>query len=1675
MQETKKTGLGLSEEVALKTALLSLRSRLYRVSGSWHWPMQSDALYCSDAMDFPADVEGTKAIFHPDDLPTVSSALELLQTEEIELLSFRIITTYGEVKEVTGTGIGLQKEAPEAAPVAAVWEEAVNDWARLKAFEDLSQHRMGTDAAEKMQGTGLWYINKATAAVFYSDGVFRLHGLPPQSLNAHPNTFYPFIHPEDQATVEEALDRAYRQEVPLHLDYRVVLQSGEERHLRLTTAWGFNRQGQALFTGLLQNITASVEGEGRLQQAAADVDLHGQLLSLSERHAATGHWHVNLLTRKTVFSANLNRLYGMKAGLPPTKNVFLGFVHADDREAVEKANNKMYREHTPPEIEFRLVRPDGKERWMRQTAKLVVSGDALLMIGAVQDVTVLKGLEKKTVELKDAALLQEALNNGLENISGVRTVVWWTADNQMSWSPGFYHLLGYKPGTVDASQALWHRQIHPSDLKAFKDTVTLVTNGQHVPDLTFRLVNKGGIRHFRLRFETFNTGAREGVIGFAENITTAMAANRDRAAVEQLQQAIYNTVTDAIILTDEQNTVTAWNRAAADITGIAEQEAVQQNLFDLLPNLHQRSFLDRLQQVRSGEAINIVVTKEEWYGRGPHQAFITPLLDAEGALYAVLHVVRDTTREQSLRKQLSQRLNFIESLVEASAERIVVLDAGMNYLYWNRKAEEWYGIDKERVLGRNILELFPGFRSDPGYAEFRKVLRGEHVFLPAVADESGRHFENHLSPIKNEEGDVTAVLWAVHDRTKEWELKNQSQKALEILNALNENFLELDRKFRVVFVNSKALQFFDKTEADVQGKVLWDIYPELIDTALHLALEHAVQERVPVRDEFTSPAHGVTLLVSIAPTGTGVAVAFSDIQFIKDAEHKLAEEHRRLKEAQSIGAIGSFEWTFGADEVAWSDEMYRVCNLEPQSQRITIGFTESLVLPEDLPRLLDLKESSFVTPGNYELQHRILLFDGTIKWVQHRFESLADEAGNIVRIHGTLQDISELKAAEERLAVEHRRLNEAQTVGRVGSFEWTVGEEAVQWSAEMFRINGLDPATKESKASTIEEVIHPNDRTAFEQKKAASLKVPGRYGLVHRILINGEEKCVNHQWESVAGDDGTVQRVRGIVQDVTGQKNAERELQRTKDLLQDIIDAPNIGLAVYKAVRNNLGQIVDFVHEFINRTTLTALGQDFTGRLLSEHGEEGTAQLQKFIEALETGKSNSYTKHSTLNGAPHWVGFSNAPLDGDRLIHTWEDITERKVAEQELLQLKDAFAQRAVDKYHKIITSMEQGFCVLECLFNQQGTCINWRYLDANPVFKKQSGYEAVIGKTVNDLVPDVEQGWKDMYGAVALTGRPERREDYVQATNRWYDVSAFRIDSPEERHVAVLFNDITGRKHREQQQAFLLTFSDTLRTLPNKEAIEETSLQLLAGFLNLDRAYIATVYKQDDRAVIGPEYRRPHLHLAPISGEQHMATLPESFGQVDVQTLVVNDMATNAALLEQHRQPLGATSLNALVVASVRQGEQAVVWSLVASTTTPRKWTRDEVLLIEAVAERTWAAAERAEAEKEIRFSESRFRILAETLPLIISLAAPDGTLQYINHWWTEFSGKSAEAFMTGDWLQAIHPDDRDTVVQAWQNALATGERYQYEFRALSKDGSYRWLLARGLPVKEDDGTITN
>lgn len=126
--------------------------------------------------------------------------------------------------------------------------------------------------------------------------------------------------------------------------------------------------------------------------------------------------------------------------------------------------------------------------------------------------------------------------------------------------------------------------------------------------------------------------------------------------------------------------------------------------------------------------------------------------------------------------------------------------------------------------------------------------------------------------------------------------------------------------------------------------------------------------------------------------------------------------------------------------------------------------------------------------------------------------------------------------------------------------------------------------------------------------------------------------------------------------------------------------------------------------------------------------------------------------------------------------------------------------KKSEDKYRTLLDSIDEGFCVVDVIFDKNNNPIDYRFLEINAAFEKQTGLHDAEGKLMRDLRSNHEEHWFEIYGKIALTGNPIRFEKPAKELNRFYDVYAFKIGGKESRKVAILFNDITERKRVEEE-----------------------------------------------------------------------------------------------------------------------------------------------------------------------------------------------------------------------------------------------------------------------------------
>ncbi|MFT4039242.1 MAG: ATP-binding protein [Thermomicrobiales bacterium] len=214
--------------------------------------------------------------------------------------------------------------------------------------------------------------------------------------------------------------------------------------------------------------------------------------------------------------------------------------------------------------------------------------------------------------------------------------------------------------------------------------------------------------------------------------------------------------------------------------------------------------------------------------------------------------------------------------------------------------------------------------------------------------------------------------------------------------------------------------------------------------------------------------------------------------------------------------------------------------------------------------------------------------------------------------------------------------------------------------------------------------------------------------------------------------------------------------------------------------------------------------EDLLGQIVWDVFPEvvGTPIHTAIMRARRSGVTQSFSARSPA--VRRWLsGHAHPTADG--LIVHFQDITQ--------MREDDLARQQSEERYRAVLETIDEGFCLIEMIFADDGAPLDYRFLETNDAFETHTGLHNAVGKTAREMVPGLDDDWFETYGRVAVTGEPVRFVDDAPAMDgRWFDVYAFRLGGPGSDVVGILFTNITQRKHLERlQQDFVAMASHDL------------------------------------------------------------------------------------------------------------------------------------------------------------------------------------------------------------------------------------------------------------------------
>jgi len=413
--------------------------------------------------------------------------------------------------------------------------------------------------------------------------------------------------------------------------------------------------------------------------------------------------------------------------------------------------------------------------------------------------------------------------------------------------------------------------------------------------------------------------------------------------------------------------------------------------------------------------------------------------------------------------------------------------------------------------------------------------------------------------------------------------------------------------------------------------------------------------------------------------GIEIIGAVIDITARKHTEIQLRRSKAHLTDAQRLSHTGSVGMEASSKQIFWSDESARIYGYPPGTEP-----TPELILqrvhPEDVELLKSVLGRAGEGGGDFDFEHRLLMPDGSMKYIYNLSHSYTDEAGND-EVVGAIIDITERRVTEEAIRRSQAYFAEAQRLSHTGSFGWRPDDGELVLSDETYRIFEYDRTVKPT-LDLVMQRVYPQDMAAFRLVIDQASQTGSDFEHEYRLLMaDGRVKYV-HAIAHVAQNASGKREFIGAVTDITERKIAEDKIRQQEMEFRQILDlAPQL-VAVYGPNRERL---------YANRVMLDYLGlglDEWRGRSkfgAALHPDDCEKAATQFDRSVSSGAG--FELEVRLRGRDRsyrWFLARCNPVRGDgEQVMRWylacTDIDDRKRTEQKL-QHENVVLREEIDK-----------------------------------------------------------------------------------------------------------------------------------------------------------------------------------------------------------------------------------------------------------------------------------------------------------------------------------------------------------------------------------------------------------
>jgi PAS domain S-box-containing protein len=672
-----------------------------------------------------------------------------------------------------------------------------------------------------------------------------------------------------------------------------------------------------------------------------------------------------------------------------------------------------------------------------------------------------------------------------------------------------------------------------------------------------------------------------------------------------------------------------------------------------------------------------------------------------------------------LKEKISENALLIEKVNQTIPGAVYVFDVeNFKGVYSNNKLSDIVGYNHAELnqLAENSIVTLLHPQDQQGIKQhledLKKAKDGEvKVFKYRIKDKNGQYrwLSNHESVFKrNEAGEVVQTIGITLDVDHEERIA-ESLRENERLHSQAEAITHLgnytwdlqtnklkwsDEVYRIydlsphsIPVDYDLVQSFNhpedtpvvKTEIQkaIAEKTSFDFYYRIHTKKDREKILHARGNLI-----FDSEGNAVSILGTV-----------QDVTEKQTLILKLRHNESVYKQADELANMGNWSLDVKANKLDWTDQLYRIYGLEPQSEEITIERFLSFVHPDD---------REYVRKGTEEMYRekildytfRIITQNGKTKVLRSVAQVQHDENGQPVMIVGTERDITEKQSLIDKLRHSENLYKQAQSLAHLGNWTMDVKTGEFTWSDEMYNIYELEKDAQMDFEKWLQ-FLSPEDQIATVDYYKTCLREKKLYDTIHQITLhNGKIKMIHRKGEFIYDEHGDPLKMIGTTQDITEEYRVQQELKENQTFIRKITDATPSIIASYNVNTGKYVYISEGLEKLLGYSTKEVMeeGVAFFAKII--HPDDALPLMEKNAFALEEANENPGRNDMVVefdyrmqhkNGQWRWFHTYGTIFDRnskdmvEHVLNISLDVTEqveasRKIKEQEhfIQQIADA-------------------------------------------------------------------------------------------------------------------------------------------------------------------------------------------------------------------------------------------------------------------------------------------------------------------------------------------------------------------------------------------------------------------